>query len=148
MQEVRQEMKSYSRMHEFVKSRLKLFQILGWGQVGTLLGSCRRVMRIPFQLVLLGLGIATTTLLLQGAKRAMSGKHKRSPKHGDSPSAKEPRVAQQMEPSTVVDSNPTQKEIAAAEAARARLHGDQTNAASVRSTLSLHAGAAMCAGFV
>ncbi|KAL3135085.1 hypothetical protein ABBQ32_008030 [Trebouxia sp. C0010 RCD-2024] len=60
----------------------------------------------------------------------MSGKHKRSPKHGDSPSAKEPRVAPQMDPSPVSDSNPTEKEIAAAEAARARLHGDQTNAAS------------------
>lgn len=92
-------------------------------------------MRVPFQLILLGLGIATTTFLLQSAKRAMSGKHKRSPKHGDSPSAKEPRVAQQIDPSPVSDSNPTDQEIAAAEAARARLHGDQSNAASVRSTL-------------
>lgn len=98
-------------------------------------------MRVPFQLILLGLGIATTTLLLQKAKRAMSGKHKRSPKHGDSPSAKEPRVAPQMDPSPVSDSNPTEKEIAAAEAARARLHGDQTNAASVRSILRLRARA-------
>lgn len=90
-------------------------------------------MRIPFQLILLGLGIAATTLILEGAKRAMSGKHKRSPNSGDSPSAKEARLAQEMDPAPSGDSKPTDKEVAAAEAARARLDGDQTIAASVRS---------------
>ena len=91
-------------------------------------------MRIPFQLILLGLGIATTTLLLEGAKRAMPGKHKRSPKQGDSPSAKEAKLAPEMDlASTSGASEPTDKEVAAAEAARARLRGDHTNAASVRS---------------
>ena len=91
-------------------------------------------MRIPFQLILLGLGIAATTLIVEGAKRAMSGKHKRSPQQGDSPSAKEARLAQEVDPASVIcGSKPTVQEVAAAEAARARLDGDQTNAASVRS---------------
>lgn len=89
-------------------------------------------MRLPFQLILLGIGIAATTLLLEGAKRAMSGKHKRSPQQGDSPSAKEARLAQEVGPAAAIcDSKPTDKEVAAAEAARARLGGDQTTAASV-----------------
>ena len=92
-----------------------------------------RVMRIPLQLLFLGLGIATTTLLFEGAKRAMSGKHKRSPKQGDSPSAKEARRTHATDDVTISqDSKPSDKEIAAAEAARARLRGDHTCAASVR----------------
>ena len=90
-------------------------------------------MRITLQLFLLGLGIATTTLLYERAKRAMSGKHKRSPKQGDSPSAKEARVESDMDPASLSGSIiPTDKEVAAAEAARARLRGDQTSDASVR----------------
>lgn len=89
-------------------------------------------MRLPFQLILLGIGIAATTLILEGAKRAMSGKHKRSPQQGDSPSAKEARLEQAVDHATAVcDSKPTDKEVAAAQAARARLGGDQTSAASV-----------------
>ena len=89
-------------------------------------------MRIPLQVVWLGLSIATATLLFEGAKRAMSGKHKRSPKQGDSPSAKEAKIARDLACSTDDTSHPTDKEVAAAEAARARLTGDQTSAASVR----------------
>lgn len=89
-------------------------------------------MRIPLQLILLGLGVAATTLIVQGAKRVMSGKHKRSPQQqGDSPAAKEARLVEEADlASTVCDSEPTDKEIAAAEAARARLDGE-TSAAPV-----------------
>ncbi len=90
-------------------------------------------MRIPLQVVLLGLSIATATLIFEGAKRAMSGKHKRSPKQGDSPSAKEPKFARDAEKSSDGNVQPTDKEVAAAEAARARLRGDQASAVSVRS---------------
>ena len=111
-------------------SRLKPFQ--NWSGNKHCPKTFRRVMRVPFQLILLGLGIAATTLILEGAKRAMSGKHKRSPKQGDSPSAKEARLAQDADPaSATCDSKPTDKEVAAAEAARARLDGDQAKAASV-----------------
>lgn len=87
-------------------------------------------MRIPLQLILLGLGVAATTLIVQGAKRVMSGKHKRSPQQqGDSPAAKEARLVEEADlASTVGDSEPTDKEIAAAEAARARLDGETTTA--------------------
>jgi hypothetical protein len=90
-------------------------------------------MRIPLQVVLLGLGIATATLIFEGAKRAMSGKHKRSPKQGDSPTAKEAKIARETAQVEETASVPTEKEVAAAEAARARLRGDQTTTASVRS---------------
>jgi len=91
------------------------------------------VMRIPLQVVLLGLSIATATLIFEGAKRAMSGKHKRSPKQGDSPSAKEAKIARETAHVGETAGVPTEKEVAAAEAARARLNGDQTTTASVRS---------------
>ena len=91
-------------------------------------------MRIPLQVVLIGLSIATATRILEGAKRVMSGKHKRSPKKGDSPLAKEAKVARDVEHSLVEEnSHPTDKEVAAAEAARGRLNGDQASATSVRS---------------
>lgn len=64
----------------------------------------------------------------------MSGKHKRSPKQGDSPSAKEAKLAREVDPASTSSAiEPTDKEVAAAEAARARLRGDHTSAASVRS---------------
>ena len=90
-------------------------------------------MRIPLQVVLLGLSIATATLIFEGAKRAMSGKHKRFPKQGDSPSAKEAKIARETAHVGETAGVPTEKEVAAAEAARARLNGDQTTTASVRS---------------
>lgn len=62
----------------------------------------------------------------------MSGKHKRSPKSGDSPTAKEPKVDRSAEETEPVDVQPSAKEIAAAEAARARLNGDAAVAAPVR----------------
>ncbi|DBA78653.1 TPA: hypothetical protein ACH3X1_008572 [Trebouxia sp. C0004] len=87
-------------------------------------------MRIPLQVVLLGLSIATATLIFEGAKRAMSGKHRRSPKQGDSPTAKEAKIARETAHVEDTASVPTEKEVAAAEAARARLNGDQTTTAS------------------
>ena len=89
-------------------------------------------MRASLQVILLGLAIATATLLAEGAKQFMSGKHKRSPKQGDSPSAKEAKIERdEQEPAASNQSQPTDKEIAAAEAARARLNGDSATTASV-----------------
>ena len=89
-------------------------------------------MRASLQVILLGLAIATATLLAEGAKQFMSGKHKRSPKQGDSPSAKEAKIERnEQEPAASNQSAPTDKEIAAAEAARARLNGDQATTVSV-----------------
>ena len=92
-------------------------------------------MRASLQVILLGLAIATATLIAEGAKHFMSGKHKRSPKQGDSPSAKEAKIERDAHQQAAIEqSQPTEKEVAAAEAARARLNGEQAAAVSVSSS--------------
>ena len=89
-------------------------------------------MRCTLAACLVSLSIAGSVLIVSTVLQAMSGKHKRSPKSGDSPTAKEPKVDRSAEASDLNITRPTSKEVAAAEAARARLNGDATTTAPVR----------------
>ena len=91
-------------------------------------------MRCTLTACLVSLGLAGSALIVSSILIAMSGKHKRSPnpKSGDSPTAKEPKVDRSAEAAEPVDVQPSAKEIAAAEAARARLNGDAAAAVPVR----------------
>ena len=88
-------------------------------------------MRCTQTACLVSLGLAGSALIVKTVLVSMSGKHKRSPKSGDSPTAKEPKVDRSADVSECKDVQPTAKEIAAAEAARARLNGDTTAVAPV-----------------
>ena len=89
-------------------------------------------MRCKLAACLFTLSIAGSVLIVSTILQAMSGKHKRSPRSGDSPTAKEAKVDRSAEASELSIVHPTAKEVAAAEAARARLNGDAVIAAPVR----------------
>lgn len=88
-------------------------------------------MRCTQTACVVSLGLAGSALIVKTVLVSMSGKHKRSPKSGDSPTAKEPKVDRSADVSECKDVQPTAKEIAAAEAARARLNGDTAAVAPV-----------------